>query len=171
MTAIKTDENNSKWSKNAAGIWFNPNYGFGMVNAGGAVEMAKNFNNLPPEIDTQLYSKDINISIPDNNSTGVEVNLSVDENISIEYVNAWVSVSDHNFTGDLEIDLISPSGTISKLSYGGKFYAEGRFDNKRFGSNKYLNEYSKGVWKLKVKDLNSGNTGTLTNFSLKIYGH
>lgn len=170
-TARKIDSNNPDWSQNAAGIWFNPNYGFGLVDAGAAVEMAKNFSSLPPEKDSVLYSKDVNLSIPDNNSTGVSVSINVDENISIEYVNAWVSIPDHPFPGDLEIDLISPSGTVSKLSYGGKYYVDGTLDNKRYGSNKFLGEYSKGQWKLVVKDLNPGNTGTLTNFSLKIYGH
>lgn len=170
-TARKIDVDNPDWSQNAAGIWFNPNYGFGLVDAGAAVEMAKNFISLPPEKDTQLYSKDVNISIPDNNTTGVSVSINVDENISIEYVNAWVSIPDHPFPGDLEIDLISPSGTVSKLSYGGKYYVDGTIDDKRYGSNKFLDEYSEGEWKLVVKDLNPGNTGTLTNFSLKIYGH
>lgn len=170
-TARRIDIDNPDWSQNAAGFWFNPNYGFGLVDAGAAVEMAKNFTPLPPEKDTQLYSKDVNISIPDNNSTGVTVSINVDENISIEYVNAWVSIPDHPFPGDLEIDLISPSGTVSKLSYGGKYYVDGTIDNKRYGSNKFLGEYSEGEWKLVVKDLNPGNTGTLTNFSLKIYGH
>lgn len=114
-TARKIDENNPDWNKNAAGLWFNPNYWFGLVNAGKAVEMAKNFS-LPPETETKLYNVDTNIAIPDNDSNGVSININVDENISIEYVNVWVSIPDHNYPGDLEIDLVSPSGTVSKLS-------------------------------------------------------
>jgi len=169
-TARKIDENDSNWSQNAAGIWFNPNYGFGLVNAGKAVEMAKDFS-LPSEKETQLYNIDTNVPIPDNNTTGISLNIDVDENISIEYVNVWVSIPDHTFPGDLEIDLISPNGTISKLSYGGKYYVDGTIENKRYGSNKFLDEYSKGTWKLVVKDLNSGDTGTLKNVKLQIFGH
>jgi subtilisin-like proprotein convertase family protein len=132
--------------------------------------MAKNFS-LPPETETKLYNVDTNIAIPDNDSNGVSININVDENISIEYVNVWVSIPDHNYPGDLEIDLVSPSGTVSKLSYGGKYYVDGTLNDKRYGSNKFLDEYSKGTWKLIVKDLVSDNTGTLKNVKLKIYGH
>jgi subtilisin-like proprotein convertase family protein len=170
-TARKIDENNSDWNQNVAGLWFNPSYGFGLVNAGKAVEMAKSFSLLPSEVDTQLYDINTSLDIPDNNSTGVSVDINVDENISIEYVNAWVSIPDHTFPGDLEIDLVSPSGTVSRLSYGGKYYVSGTLNDKRYGTNKFLDEYSKGTWKLVVKDLNSENVGKLTNVKLKIYGH
>jgi subtilisin-like proprotein convertase family protein len=185
-TARKIDENNSDWNQNAAGLWFNPSYGFGLVNAGKAVEMAKSFSLLPSEVDTQLYDINTSLDIPDNNSTGVSVDINVDENISIEYVNVWVTVyktddtEDENhplYLSDLEIDLISPNGIISKLSYGGHYvtvgndYTNNNLIDKRYGTNKFLDEYSKGTWKLVVKDLNSGYVGKLTNVKLKIYGH
>ncbi|MCB4744656.1 MAG: proprotein convertase P-domain-containing protein, partial [Sulfurovum sp.] len=98
---------------------------------------------------------------------------NIEKNISIEFIDIYFNTNDHQKLGDLEITLISPYGTKSILAQRHEEAFEGifKYNNWRFGTMRHLNEYSKGEWKLQVKDLREGNSGTFISWGLKIYGH
>ena len=77
---------------------------------------------------------------------------------------------------DLEIELVSPSGAVSRLAESfdtrsnelGVVPVRGGF---RFGSARHLGEDPNGQWQLRVTDRVQGTGGTLRSWSLRVYGH
>lgn len=122
------------WVKNAAGYSFNNLYGFGRVNAGEAVRLAKNYTNpMPPEIQTEWINAgttatedSLALAIPDNNANGVTHTIQIVEDLTIESAQFVFDVANSELTSyswpaqttagiDLAVEVISPSGTKSIL--------------------------------------------------------
>lgn len=168
------------WITNGAGYQFSNWFGFGVVDATAAVEMAasSSYNYLGPFIELNedfslgIYNRNINLAIPDNNSAGVVDTITVANNIIIESVQIEISVS-HDKSGELGVELISPSGTKSILmNINNSFLLSGDKDlNKHvLTTNAFYGENSGGQWSIKVIDGLSGNTGTFTNWKINILG-
>jgi proprotein convertase subtilisin/kexin type 2 len=171
-TAWKNDPTNGEWTTNDAGYDINQNYGFGLVDAEAAVATAATFTTLPSLVVTAKQTKNPNVSIPDNSAAGIASTINVSDSLSVEHVDVWVSIPDHTWPGDLDIRLISPSGTESRLAYGGAgYYVDNTYDNWRFSTVRCLDEDASGTWTLEVRDLASNDIGTLTSWSLQIRGH
>lgn len=172
QSATKNDIEDSDWSINGANLHINHKYGFGLINTKKAIDLALNWKNVPEEKIIEKL-KDVNISIPDNNDTGVSSSINIEQNISIEFIDIYFNANDHQRLGDLEITLMSPYGTKSILAekHGEAFEGSFRYNNWRFGTMRHLNEYSEGEWKLIVKDLREDNNGTFISWGLKFYGH
>jgi subtilisin-like proprotein convertase family protein/subtilisin family serine protease len=88
---------------------------------------------------------------------------------SIESVEIDVDIS-HTWHSDLDIILVSPSGTESWLA---RNYHDGNgLDDIdwKFSSVHHWGEYSDGDWTLKVRDMAPGDSGTLNSWGLNIYG-
>ena len=166
------DNNHADWSINGAGLKINHYYGFGLIDADKSINIAENWNNYTLE---EIIEKEviINLSIPDNDMSGIISEIKIDDNLIIEFVDIFFDTPDHTKIGDLEIILISPAGTNSILAeqhtelFDGAF----RYNNWRFGSMRCLEENTKGIWKLIVRDKAQGNIGIFKSWKLKIYGH
>ncbi len=170
-TAKKNDPGNSDWTTNGAGYPINHNYGFGRVDAAAAVAKAETFTSLGAETVLPKRTNDVpDTAIPDANATGVSSTITVPESLSVEHVDVWVTIG-HNRPGDLDIRLVSPEGTESRLAYGGAYYLEGSYTNWRFSTVRCLDENAKGTWTLKVRDLRATETGVFMSWSLQIRGH
>jgi subtilisin-like proprotein convertase family protein len=167
------------WTTNAAGHKFHNWYGFGMVDAGAAVNMAKTYAvNLGTFSDATFIASAaaLGLAIPDNSATGVSATLSVNVPAVqfVEAVQIRVNIT-HPFSGDLGIELTSPQGTRSVL----KTIRDGFFDSPDLAdmvllSNAFYGENPTGSWTLKVVDGNTHvapNTGTLNNWAIRVYGH
>ena len=70
-TARQNDSSNTEWAPNGAGYHFNPNYGFGVVDAGVAVATAATYSVYLPAEKTYTTLSSPNLAIPDNSATGV----------------------------------------------------------------------------------------------------
>lgn len=121
------------WVTNGVGIPFNNNYGFGRANAGKAVEMALNYSTpLPEQRTTKWFSHSHDVTshkIPDNNANGLEVLLTIEDDITIEAVQFDLAVFNNELVQmgstmdniqstagtDLAIEVISPAGTRNVL--------------------------------------------------------
>ncbi len=132
------------WITNAAGYNFNQKYGFGRVDAGAAVTMAKSYDtSLAPEVNSgwigagSVVAEDaLTVEIPDNDVMGVSYTIDVEENMNIEAIQfkfdvfndmmrlATAPVVDVNGNigrlqttagTDLAIEVTSPSGTKAML--------------------------------------------------------
>jgi len=126
------------WIENAAGYKFNNLYGFGRVDAGAAVAMAKSYAvNLGDEVITPwvgagsvLGEAPLSVEIPDNNAEGVTYKVVIEEELDIEAIQFKFDVFNQEFgfgtdTGnglvqttagtDLAIEVTSPNGTRSVL--------------------------------------------------------
>ncbi len=161
---------------------FNHEYGFGVVNAEGAVDLAKRWTNLPAMQETTVLSDELNEEIPDapvgGSPTTFTLALTLDTDIgSTEFVEVTV-VFEHDSFRDLEILLESPSGAVSRLAvpfdtFDGIFGYEFMplYGSFQFGSAKHIGEDPNGEWKLHVTDRIPVADGVFGGFAITVYGH
>jgi len=103
-----------------------------------------------------------NVNIPDNNSAGITSNISVIRSGQAGTISVAVDIK-HTYIGDLTVDVISPSGTSTRVH------------NRAGGSaNDILQTYtvnagtepSNGTWQLKVIDSAGADTGYIDAWSI-----
>ena len=190
-SARKNDPSNPGWEvgahkygaeSNTDRYYFNHEYGFGMVDANAAVDLARGWVSPPPFESSALESEELNLHVPDapasGDSTTAESTLLVNTNIGfLEFVEINVTLNHDSFR-DLGIELVSPTGTVSRLV--------GHFDTLndypyidfvpvqgkvRFGSARHLGEDPNGEWKLRITDHIPSMSGELASWSVTVYGH
>ena len=179
-SARKNDPGNTGWtdgarkygSSNASDTYhFNREYGFGTVDAGAAVALARSWSLLPPFLDDSEQSNTLNAAIPDNNTSGITSSLTLDTDIEFtEFVEVEVTI-DHSYWRDLQIELESPDGAVSTLAVAALASSSASPGTFRFGSAKHLGENPNGEWELRVSDQVAVDSGTLESWSIKVYGH
>ena len=180
-SARKNDPDNTGWVEGAFKYGsttdrynFNHEYGFGMVDAKAAVDLAPGWTNVRDLREFTSESSVINLPIPDLLSVGTPTTVSSSLTIDpfVEFVE-FVEVNarfNHPYFRDLTVELVSPSGAVSTLSPSAPI--DGALTNKfRFGSARHLGEDSAGEWTLRIKDAQSGDSGRLRSWGLTIYGH
>ncbi len=168
---------------------YNPKYGFGVVDAEAAAELAGSWKGVG-EMRTVTAFSDNEITIPygEGNGEGEADGVLVSrlmipdvEEIFTEFVEVELVLS-CDCLQDLNIKLTSPSGTVSELVRefsGEEEDADISYLRRthRFGSARHLGEDPAGEWNLKISDTASGdeedteNTVTLHSWSIKVYGH
>ena len=180
-SARKVDSDNTGWEQGAFKYGsttdrynFNHEYGFGMVDAKAAVDLAENWTNLPQFREITSESGVINLPIPDFPSSGtpttVTTSLIIDLFVGfVEFVEVNAHFNHSNFR-NLTIELVSPSGAVSTLSTTARI-AGPLTTEFRFGSARHLGEDAAGEWTLRIKDLERVDTGALRSWGLTIYGH
>lgn len=158
--------NDGSWATNGAGLKVSHKFGFGMIDADAAVRLAGTWQNLPASRSTSSHVVD---SQPILEGSPTESKTVVTDDFVVEHVTLrFVAV--HPKRGELVIQLISPSGTVSTL-------AEKHSDvnanyNWVFGSIINWGERSAGTWTLRVTDAVTGrNLGNMMSWDLTIYGH
>lgn len=161
---------------NSAGFTHSNLYGFGIVDALGAVEAAKVWQPYTPEYQAFGESEEENQPIPnDGTEYTSEITLSDDyQGFSSEATTVLLNLR-HYTRGDLELTLVSPSGMESVLHPGRR-----PEDNQLVGDERWKlttlrnwGEDPTGTWKLKIKDLVTDNTGGPNEFrqwKLVVYG-
>ncbi len=179
-TARRNHAVDTNWSQNGAGYWFNPKYGFGVVDAEAAVDAARNWSVLPAQkiSETALFS--VGTLIPDNSLVGVANSATVSGTgiTNIEFVKIEFSASDHDYAGDLLVELTSPAGTTSTLSVPHGCFEDDTlvgscepFNAWDFGSVQFMGEPADGEWRLRVADGRAGDVGTFQSWKLTFYGY
>ena len=182
-SARKNDPANPGWRTGAerygseGNYEFNYQYGFGVVNAKAAVDLAESWANLPPMRARKAYSTDAAQPIPAASysyvpGATIESTLTMDDYVDfIEFVQIEVDFQ-QKFFRDVDIELISPSGKSSMLTTAGFVkYAIAFNGNFRFGSALHLGEDAAGVWKLRVTNRLGQQAGTLRGWRVTVYGH
>ena len=199
-SARKNDPVNSGWEEGARKYMvnndtdryhFNHEYGFGTVDAKAAVDMARGWTNVPTLESVSVVSQEA-VTIPSPSDSGLQTvttTLPLDTGIRFaEFVEINTDF-DHASFRDMDIELVSPSGAVSKLAvpfntrhytdtytrpddttYDGPYFVrlDGEF---RFGSARHLGEDPNGVWTLRLTDHFPIYGGTLRSWSIKVYGH
>jgi subtilisin family serine protease len=161
------------WLTNGASHKFHNYYGFGRVNVANAVAAAKTYiaGSLGTFTTTNWELNTVNTAIPDNSITGASNTITTSNNKIIEAVQIKVNLT-HTYTGDIAIELTSPFGTKSVL-----FTPYNAFDNSNdltnmiLLSNVFYGENTLGNWTIKVIDADQYSTGTLTDWSIRFFGH
>ncbi|MGY3881210.1 serine protease Asp [Aeromonas veronii] len=159
------------WERNAAGMWFNPTYGFGLIDVNKALELAANHQPLPPLV--QLPWQKINVTgsaaaIADVGNSPTSSTTRIATPLTVEAVQVMVSL-DHQRLPDLLIELVSPAGTRSILLSPFNSLVGQSLDQQQLGfvrtkglrdmrmlSNKFYGESAQGTWRLEVTDVANG---------------
>lgn len=172
-TARKVDPTNPSWSSNAAGFHFSDEYGAGLVDAAAAVTMAMpaSWTNLGPMRSTAHNPVETDWpTIPDNYPDGITRTFDFPEtNLRVEHVQVRVFVV-HPFRGDLEMTLVAPSGTESRLVRSNDDDSAG-YQGWTFSSVRHRGESAQGEWKLRIADRVAGHDeGMLLQATLTLHG-
>ncbi|GHC63560.1 S8 family serine peptidase [Roseibacillus persicicus] len=169
-SAQQNDFTDADWITNSAGYHFNHKYGAGLVDATEAVNLAGEWTNLMEAQTDSVTANSINLAIPDNNSNGINYDLTLDgNNLRCEHVTLSVTIT-HSYRGDLAIKLISPSGTVSQLAETRGTDSGNNYSNFTFSSVRHWGEKSTGVWTVNVSDGSGTDIGTLRSLTLTAYG-
>ena len=201
-SARKNDAANPDWAEGARKYGsgsaadryhFNHGYGFGVVDAKAAVDLARGWTNVPT-LESASASSEAAVTIPPPSGSAPQtVTTTLTLNTGIRFTE-FVEINtdfDHTSFRDMEIELVSPSGAVSKLAvpFNTRHYytdelfihptlgeiprafyvrLDGEF---RFGSARHLGEDPNGVWTLRLTDHFPVFGGTLRSWSIKVYGH
>ncbi|NXN61730.1 FURIN protein, partial [Rynchops niger] len=166
--------NANDWVTNGVGRKVSHSYGYGLLDAGAMVNLAKNWTTVGPQrkcvIDVLTEPKDI--------GKRLEVRRKVDACLGkanyisrLEHAQARLTLS-YNRRGDLAIHLVSPMGTRSTLlaARPHDFSADG-FNDWAFMTTHSWDEDPSGEWVLEIENTSDANNyGTLTKFTLVLYG-
>ena len=156
-TSRQVDTSDDSWTTNAAGFHHSYKYGFGVIDAGAAVTAAQSWINFPAEVDLVGESGEINQSIPDaaNGEVLSTINLTANEMFVIESVTVYVNLT-HASRGDLELILISPSGTESILHPGKRPENQQGDERWKLTTLRNCGESANGNWQLRITDQRVG---------------
>ena len=172
-SATKNDSGDSDWARNAAGFWFNHKYGAGLINASDAVRLAKNWSNLGTMTSVSVPLSSLPATIRDNNASGLVKYFDTRSlsGLRVEHATVTTDIT-HPSRGELEIQLTSADGTTSRLAekHTSYVYDPADYPDWTFSTVHNWGEDSRGLWKLKIADRVSGNTGTLNSATLTLYG-
>ncbi len=165
---------------------FNHSYGFGVVDAKAAVDLAATWEPLPPMMDTGHVDvvpmglfPDLGY-VPDGTGSGAGVphtsTVTIGTEVEfIEFVELKATFDGPSNTisafRDLLVELVSPSNTNSVLAVPARSVNVEIEPEYRFGSARHLGENPAGTWTLRLTDHYPGGATELDTWSLKIYGH
>ena len=160
--------------------WFSPDFGFGAIDAQAAVDLAATWTNLPPMRTMEVRSGTLDLAIRDSKKTGMNGpptrgDLTIDANYIqfIEYIAIEVELT-HPSLRDLRMQLLAPSQDRSLLVdylYDSRSSPVSFRGWHRFGSAMFLGEAAGGDWRLVLSDYVKGDTGTLKQWKITVYGH
>lgn len=157
-----TPTSDGGWRQNAAGIWFNQNYGFGLINADLFTSQAALYAVTPESLATSPLTT-VAAAIPDNSATGVTRSATNTTPGLIEEVEVYLKMT-HPNRGDIEAYLTSPSGYTSRLTY--RSTDTGDNIDWVFTTNAFWGEAALGTWQVNVRDVAANNTGTWDEYSI-----
>uniref|UniRef100_A0A672QB42 Furin-like n=1 Tax=Sinocyclocheilus grahami TaxID=75366 RepID=A0A672QB42_SINGR len=162
------------WKTNGVGRRVSHSYGYGLLDAGAIVALAKNWMNVGPQRKCVLSL----VSEPRNIGSHLVINKSVDACAgtdtfvsSLEHAQAQLTLS-YNRRGNLAIYLISPQGTRSTLLAPRPHdISSDGFNDWAFMTTHSWDEDPRGEWSLEIENMAGiSDYGTLTQFTLVLYG-
>ncbi|ALN60816.1 MULTISPECIES: S8 family serine peptidase [Lysobacter] len=168
------------WRKNAAGRLFSNWYGFGLVDATAAVELAGRFKPLPALVDSgwQRVAPAQAVAIggagaPAKLQIAIDRDIAKIEGVQLGLATDYSSASNTPFP--LQVVLISPKGTRSTIVPAMTSVSSSAFKLDFVSSNAFLDEPAKGTWTLEIADVplaaNAAAKGKLNSFKIRVLGH
>jgi len=180
----KVDADNAEWvlnnqSKGGDGVQrnFNPNYGFGLIQADKFVNKIAEVAYVTKERIVDINATKVNQAIPDNDPAGRSVTFAINPALPIESIEVGLQFS-HDRRGDLRAYLISPDGTENRLFNDTSVTIANKDhqDNENvtefdwtFLTNAFWGEQQSGAWTLKLVDVTEKNTGTWLQYGLRFH--
>lgn len=189
-TGRQLSPGDSGWTSRAGGrpsiaaIKHHQHFGGGLVDAEAAVAMAQTWTSLGA-LTSRSQTWTGNQAVADNSSTGVTLPLTFNASpvMRVEHVEVVVSLT-HDRRGDLEVQLVSPTGVVSALATpeplddGSLMWPSGAtvalgsrgYSAWTFSSVRHWGEGSTGTWNVVVRDLATGTTGAVQSVEVRLHG-
>ncbi|KAJ2552610.1 pheromone processing endoprotease [Coemansia sp. RSA 1933] len=182
-TAVPVDTQDSDWDAVAKGRRYNHKYGFGKLDASRIVEAARSMDHVGRQTRIDMPRDDANAAIPVLAAAGgpadalvrsvqiSDAQVTAARMLRVEHVTVVVSM-DHQYRGNVEIWLQSPTGVRSQLAAVRNLDSSNSgLDGWKFMSVKHWDETPAGNWSLHVRNAYKPNyTGTLRSWQLTVYG-
>ncbi|MER3476285.1 MAG: peptidase S8, partial [Leptolyngbya sp. ERB_1_2] len=111
------------------------------------------------------------LMIPDNNSSGIVSEIRINDSAIVKDIQVSVNIT-HDFLGDIEVSLISPSGKVTLLQ--GRTLGRQTVLNRSYSLQttptlrRMLGQSAQGRWQLKVVDAIANDTGIINGWKLTI---
>ena len=180
-SARQVDVSDPGWAWNGATNWnggglhVSHDFGFGLIDAHGAVRLAETWEAQSTGANETLVSgySAPNRAIVDNGT--ITDTITIGSGLDIDHVEVRLNI-DHTWIGDLVVTLTSPDGTESILvdrpGLGSGSTWGTPQDDIRFtlDSTHHWGEIGQGTWTLSVSDHYAADSGTLENWRLSLYG-
>ncbi|KAJ1557927.1 pheromone processing endoprotease [Nowakowskiella sp. JEL0078] len=166
------------WFKTNAGRLYNHKFGFGKIDGAITVEHARTFKNVNKQTMVKMPTQVVNKVIPQNKTESLNSMLFVSKEViekaklqRLEHVTVTVTI-EHERRGDVQIDLVSPHGIVSKLATVRPQDTDTKgFNEWTFMSVAHWEEYPVGEWKIIVSDhFNEETVGKLISWTLILFG-
>nr|WP_314492880.1 S8 family serine peptidase [uncultured Pseudomonas sp.] len=189
LSATQVADTATVWAHNGARHWNgggllkSDDYGYGKVDARAAVRLAESWTatrTMANEMELVAAKTPLNLALVDGQTVRTEHVLPAGTKIEHVEVDVYSEVGQ---LGDLQLRLISPSGTQSLLldRPGKKRFGEGAGDadrgsdrtgtfNYSFMSTQHWGEYSQGTWTLEATNAADGKPTTLQGWGLRVFG-
>lgn len=172
---------NAATNHNGGGMHFSDAFGYGIVNAHNAVRLAETWTKQQSidNLDTHSVEAEGKTILSSGIADEVVIKIEVDKAMSVEHVQMSMSLYNWSATGDLDIFLVSPSGTTVQLLYERDSRASnGNFNDFTFSSVGTMGEMAEGTWEIHVINNEPGSTdnsgkprvGTIEDVTLTIHG-
>lgn len=183
-SSTRTLASSGDWTSRPAGdpahpIKHHPRLGGGLVNALAALTLARNWRPLGPETELIAFPNAPGpVLIPDNPALPLSLTFDIPDDspvLRVEHVVVNVNIT-HSYRGDLEITLISPSGTTSRFTktsrwMSGEDYVDYPFTSVRhWGEESHLPSSPSKRWTLRIRDTQASDSGSFNSASLSLYG-
>lgn len=176
-SAKKNDPTDLDWTTNAAGYPINHKYGFGLLDLQKMIQTASTWVKLGDYKKCTIKNIYVHQNIEDMGPPVIsEFDISNLGISKIEWVDATIHIN-HQYFGDLLINLYSPSGTKAILAEPHNcFYNNqqigcntGNIDF-RFGVSRFLDETAIGKFRIEIQDKQKNDSGYFKKWDLTIYG-
>lgn len=147
-------------------------FGYGKVNAERAVRAAQQQMAAPVAATRWLTLEDNqSVPIPDNSEAGLRRRLTVSNTGNLRGIGITLRLQ-HPFLGDVEVDLIAPSGEVVRLQsrlLGRLQSLETTYSTQTTPLlNRLLNQPVRGLWQLQVRDCGAADVGELLGWQLQL---
>eukprot|EP00088_Acartia_fossae_P071101 TRINITY_DN9692_c0_g1_i1.p1 TRINITY_DN9692_c0_g1~~TRINITY_DN9692_c0_g1_i1.p1 ORF type:complete len:188 (+),score=20.35 TRINITY_DN9692_c0_g1_i1:649-1212(+) len=150
--------------ENGARLFYNPSFGFGIMNGNKMVDLAMKWKNVPEahvcDISSSLLESE---DLKGGQGDVLSLDIKVHDKCSVKYlehVQVTVTIA-HPKRGNLEVILRSPNGTITKLlSSRPRDNSRKGFHNWTFMSVQTWGEQPQGKWTVYVADRQKKDTET-----------
>ena len=165
-TSTKNDPTHYSWITNAAGISYSSFYGFGRINGGEAIQLAKEWNIHLPSEKVAKGNKTVFVNI---SSDEYIIKIDIKEALFIESIQLQLEIDTCHYSHML-VFIESPQKTIATPKIIGHVIETRGSKAYNYMIRSFFGENSKGEWKIIIKNNNFRMKKNIIFCNINVYG-
>jgi len=167
FTADKVQPDSVLWDQNSFGLWFNRRVGFGRLNLGKAVELARQWTSVGGFDNVTASYNAINKRLG-KGTVVLDFQINQPGAQAVVFVQLLLKARALGF-GSLNPHLVSPNGTRCEI----KILTESdpllNVESMEFPAYKFLGDSVNGLWKLEFHQIDDADRGIITDATIQIF--